>query len=118
MARGGEATVEGVRLRCRAHNQFAAECAFGAGFMEHKRHEARSRAHAKTREKAEARHRSEAEAAAADEVLPYLRQLGYRLDEAREAARFSASIPDVTLEDRVRKALSFFRPRTTSCGSA
>lgn len=40
-ARGGEASVEGIRLRCRAHNQFTAECTFGAGFMERKRVQAR-----------------------------------------------------------------------------
>jgi hypothetical protein len=32
-ARGGQATVGGIRLRCRAHNQYAAECAYGAGFI-------------------------------------------------------------------------------------
>ena len=37
VARGGEATVAGIRLRCRAHNQFGAECTFGAEFMRHKR---------------------------------------------------------------------------------
>ena len=37
VARGGESTVSNVRLRCRAHNQYAAECAFGAGFMDAKR---------------------------------------------------------------------------------
>src|SRR6266436_790196 len=41
VARGGRATVGGIRLRCRAHNQYGAECAFGAGFMGHKRDEAR-----------------------------------------------------------------------------
>lgn len=37
VARGGEASVEDIRLRCRAHNQYAAECTFGAEFMRHKR---------------------------------------------------------------------------------
>jgi hypothetical protein len=37
VARGGEATVDGVRLLCRAHNQQAAERAFGAEFMRRKR---------------------------------------------------------------------------------
>jgi len=37
VARGGEATVAGVRLLCRAHNQHAAERTFGAEFMRHKR---------------------------------------------------------------------------------
>ena len=40
VARGGRATVEGIRLRCRAHNQLAAEQAFGAAFMERKRRRA------------------------------------------------------------------------------
>jgi len=41
VARGGQATTENVRLVCRAHNQHEAERAFGAGFMERKREEAR-----------------------------------------------------------------------------
>jgi hypothetical protein len=40
-ARGGKATVEGMRLRCRAHNQFEAGRAFGVEFMSRKRREAR-----------------------------------------------------------------------------
>ncbi len=36
-ARGGEATVAGIRLLCPAHNQFEAERVFGAGFMARKR---------------------------------------------------------------------------------
>ncbi len=41
VALGGTASVAGLRLRCRAHNQFEAERAFGAGFMSLKREEAR-----------------------------------------------------------------------------
>ena len=41
VARGGEATVEGIRLRCRTHNQYEAERTFGAGFMRNKREAAR-----------------------------------------------------------------------------
>ena len=37
VARGGRGTVDGLQLRCRAHNQYSAECTFGAGFMEEKR---------------------------------------------------------------------------------
>jgi hypothetical protein len=39
-ARGGQATVSGIRLRCRAHNQYAAECTFGPEFMRGKRERA------------------------------------------------------------------------------
>jgi 5-methylcytosine-specific restriction endonuclease McrA len=41
VARGGQSTVENVRLLCRAHNQHEAERSFGAEFMERKRSEAR-----------------------------------------------------------------------------
>jgi len=47
VARGGEATVQNLRLVCRAHNQYEAEVIFGAGFMSQKREEAqRARARA------------------------------------------------------------------------
>ena len=49
--RGGETTATNLRLRCRAHNQHAADRVFGAGFMDRKRQEARAR---KTRAQAEA----------------------------------------------------------------
>ncbi len=42
VARGGRASVDGIRLRCRAHNQYTAECKFGTEFMERKREEARA----------------------------------------------------------------------------
>jgi hypothetical protein len=97
VARGGQATVARVQLRCRAHNQYAAECTFGTAFMSHKRREAQR-------------------AAAADEqgeerdVVPWLRQLGFRADEARRAASVCETIPDVSLEERLRLALSCLRP--------
>ena len=48
VARGGEASVENLRLRCRAHNEYTAECRFGTEFMERKRTEARlAAAHAR-----------------------------------------------------------------------
>ncbi len=50
VARGGAATVAGIRLRCRAHNQYEAERAFGAGFMREKRESAQRAAEARRRE--------------------------------------------------------------------
>lgn len=41
VARGGRSTVDGLRLRCRAHNQLEAERVFGAEFMARKRREAK-----------------------------------------------------------------------------
>lgn len=43
VARGGKSTVENVRLRCWAHNQYEAEKAFGEKFMQQKREEAREK---------------------------------------------------------------------------
>jgi 5-methylcytosine-specific restriction endonuclease McrA len=44
LARGGRATVSGIRLRCRAHNQYTAERTFGVEFMRHKRERSRRQA--------------------------------------------------------------------------
>jgi hypothetical protein len=41
VARGGQATVGNIRLRCRVHNQYDAERTFGAEFVAHKRSAAR-----------------------------------------------------------------------------
>lgn len=41
VARGGEATVERIRLRCRTHNQLEAERAFGREFMMARREQRR-----------------------------------------------------------------------------
>lgn len=43
VALGGKATVERIRLRCRAHNQYAAERVFGKDFMARKRRQAKER---------------------------------------------------------------------------
>ncbi|MBI5709216.1 MAG: hypothetical protein HZC42_02785 [Candidatus Eisenbacteria bacterium] len=111
VARGGRASVAGIRLRCRAHNQYAAECTFGAAFMSHKRAAAREEAAARACAE-EVRTRAAAEAAraraAAAEVIPWLRGLGFRADEARRAAARCESVPDASLEERVRVALSCF----------
>jgi hypothetical protein len=109
VARGGRATVQGIRLRCRAHNQFAAEIAFGSGFMARKREEAaaeRARRGAAGARAADARAREAAERAQASaEVIPWLRQLGFRADEARRAAAACDHPAQATLEERVRFAL-------------
>jgi hypothetical protein len=41
-------------------------------------------------------------------VIPWLRRLGFRADEARRAAALCEAIPDAPLEERVRLALSCF----------
>ena len=115
MARGGQATVERMRLRCRAHNQYEAERAFGAEFMDAKRSEAR-RAAAEARARAAAAE-SSARAAAKEQdrdVMAGLRELGFRAGEARRAAEFSEALQDTTLEERIRAALKFLGRRPAS----
>jgi hypothetical protein len=113
VARGGTATVGGIRLRCRAHNQYEAERTFGADFMRHKRETAR----AATREKVLARPDPGPRPTEDDEkdVIPWLRALGYRADQARYAAERCADMPDdASLEERVRVALACLRPRAVT----
>src|SRR2546423_15690563 len=85
VARGGKATVEGIRLRCRAHNQYTAECTFGKEFMRHKRHKAQARVAAARRAKADQLAAQPVEAAEPEErdVVPGLRQAGFNNREAR-----------------------------------
>jgi 5-methylcytosine-specific restriction endonuclease McrA len=44
VAKGGQPTTSNLRLLCHAHNQYAAECSFGAGFMNERREHAQDRA--------------------------------------------------------------------------
>ncbi len=123
-ALGGDDSAGNLRLRCRAHNQLEAERAFGVAFMEGKRAAARERKLERERQRAadrEARARTEAQRAAerqreaelrerAAEVVPWLRTLGFRADEARRAAERSAHLADEPLEERVRVALQGLAP--------
>ena len=141
VARGGRATVSGIRLRCRAHNQFTAAQTFGREFMANKREEARqgaqaraatqrhdlanARTQANARAEANARTDANARTEAADlaaaearaaaarratqlDVTPWLRKLGIRADEAQRLAKLCESIPDASLESRLKYALSNF----------
>jgi len=120
VARGGEATVTGIRLRCRAHNQYEAERIFGAAFMERKLSEARLAAAGR----GVARQAAESQAGGVEpqphakhheqmlDLLAALRTLGLKRDEAIRAAEATGSIPDSTLEDRMRAALEFLGTRS------
>ena len=116
VARGGETTAGNLRLRCRAHNQYAAECTFGKEFMRGKREQARRRAtQVKTRIHASGKatpSQSEAspEAPSHLDVIPWLRQLGFKAEEARRGAARCADIPDAPLEERMRVALQGLAP--------
>jgi hypothetical protein len=101
--------VDGMRLRCRAHNQYEAERVFGAEFMRRKREKARMNGQpdvpgTAAGPAAEAREEIQ-------DVLSGLRNLGCRTHEARRAAEFSATLRGATLEDRMRAALRFLSDR-------
>jgi len=83
--------VSGIRLLCRAHNQFAADCELGSEFMNGKRQQARERslkakveADAITHEREQLR--AQAEAASQEEVVPGLRALRCNLETDCNAA--------------------------------
>jgi len=120
VARGGQATISNIRLRCRAHNQYAAECTFGADFMSYKRREAaearRAAAEARAAEKARAAAERAAQEARIGEVVPYLRELGFRAEEARDAAMRCDSASDAPLAARVRAAISMLAPPRRAAG--
>ena len=122
VARGGVATVEGLRLRCQAHNQYTAERTFGTEFMRQRRiaaAELRAAQAQRREEKARDARQSRDKAAAAkhveeSDVVCCLRNLGFSGGEARRAAELCEGLPDqATLEQRVRVALSYFRVRGT-----
>jgi len=107
VARGGRATVDGMRLRCRAHNRYEAERAFGAEFMSRKRDAAAHARTADTRANATVR-------AQTQDVLIGLRHLGCRPGDARRAAEYSETLPVATLEERMHGALQFLGGRLIS----
>ena len=90
-ARGGKSTKENLRLRCRAHNQLAAEQEFGRAFMKEKR--------------------IESDDPAQRDLVAGLRGLGYRAREAKEAATHAMRLEGASLDQRMRAALAFFRPK-------
>ncbi len=137
VARGGESTPGNLRLRCRGHNQFEAERAFGTEFMAARRGPRTVRAAsgppgmASTerrgpdggrptfRTPAAPRMRAELmapatldaeRARAAEEVVPWLRALGFDDRDARSAAWNRGSEPGAPIEARVRAALSSLSP--------
>jgi hypothetical protein len=84
VCRGGQPTVDGLRLRCAAHNQHAAEESLGEDFMLAKR-----------------------EAAQRDrDVIRALRGMGFKADETSRAMSSTAHAAAITFEDRIRAALA------------
>ncbi len=101
-ARGGESTVENLRLRCRVHNQYEAEQALGENFMAAKRAEARrGAAPAMPPPPPEA----DETAQHMRDVYSALRNLGCPVDRARRGAEHAGTLVGATIEERIRAAL-------------
>jgi len=101
-ARGGRTSVDNLRLRCRAHNQYEADRAYGEEFMAVKR--AGSRASA-SRLLNQDRPASTPARPHVDELIPWLLNLRFRKEEAWRLAELCTDMPQATLEDRLRVAL-------------
>ena len=97
VARGGQTTVANLRLRCRAHNQFAAERAFGKGFMDAKRRSSHVVIDAE-------------EAALHRDVISSLRKLGCSIDEARRIAERPEVRCARSLDARILRAVQQLGP--------
>jgi len=104
VAKGGGSEASNVRLRCRAHNQYEAERAFGKAFMEHKREQARAAAAKRSAEKAARKALDD------DEVIPWLRKLGVTMAEARFALSECGSMAELTIETRLKRCLAVLAP--------
>jgi 5-methylcytosine-specific restriction endonuclease McrA len=114
VGRGGRATVENIRLLCRAHNQYAAEQTYGKDFMHGKREQARERAEqAKAKREAKAQAKAAAKAAKerAEDIIPYLRELGYPLHRARRGVELTMQMLDAPIEERMKVALRGLAPK-------
>jgi hypothetical protein len=108
-ARGGSNDVRNLRVRCRAHNQFWAEQAFGRERVEQSRHFRQKKL---MPERGEQKHRSrEAPTAATifEKVRLALRGLGFRDHQARravaEVARKHDANEPLAVEQTLREAL-------------
>src|SRR5262249_25010171 len=110
-ARGGEATVDNIRLRCRGHNQHTAERTFGAGFMERKRAAAAAQAKKRTSRSADTPPPEPPVGTAEHDVYRALLTLGYRAGEARRATAVCADMSDASPQDKLRRALAYFPQR-------
>jgi hypothetical protein len=113
VARGGQAT-EATSAPLPRHNQLTAERTFGAGFMAQKRKEAAEARAAAKAARARAREEKERESRLEpheEEVVPWICALGMHEKEARIAARRCSDMAGARLEDRVKRALSFFGAR-------
>jgi 5-methylcytosine-specific restriction endonuclease McrA len=102
LAKGGQTTVENVRLLCRAHNQFEAKREFGPALIQSKREQAAAERAERT-----------AKVERAMELVPWVRSLGVPKAEALDLCIRYGDIPGATLEERLKAVLKHLGPRGT-----
>ena len=108
VARGGGSEASNVRLRCRPHNQYEAERAYGKAFMQTKREQAKAAAARRQAEK-EAK-RAAVEAIDNDVLMPGLRGLGFSKAEARFALSECGPMEGHGLQARLKRCLAILTP--------
>lgn len=93
-------------------NQYTAEQTFGAGFMQRKREETERSRTEKRKALGDVRVMEAIDPRDdGEDIVPWLRTLGYRADQAQRAARHCDQMPEwTTLEERVKAALRFLAP--------
>jgi hypothetical protein len=114
VAKGGESTVENLRLLCRAHNRHAAEREFGKDQMRARREAAQRRRAAERFHKQVERERIEKRKAEIErqreELGEAFRQLGWHGAKLERALGCCATRPEAPIEERIKYALSFMAP--------
>jgi 5-methylcytosine-specific restriction endonuclease McrA len=114
-AKGGESTVENLRLLCRAHNQHAAEREFGKDHIKARgevaqRHRAAERFHKQAERERIEKRKAEIERQR-EELGETFQILGYRGAEVERALGCCATRSEAPIEERIKYALSFMAPR-------
>ena len=115
VARGGESTVENLRLLCRPHNRLVAECEFGRAHMQAKREivqrrRAAERFHKQADRERVAKRKAEIERQR-EEVGEALRKKGLHGAELERALGCCATRPEAPIEERIDYALGFMPPK-------
>jgi hypothetical protein len=119
VARGGETTASNLRLRCRTHNRYEADRAFGTDFMNAKREQARREARAPIASEASVSQPcfQAPTSEHTHDLLNGLRHLRVRDADARLAIAYAAAAAEPTLEAQMRAALEFLAPRAARTGA-
>jgi hypothetical protein len=100
VVRGGIATLENLRLRCRVHNRLEAERAFGKPFVERKLRSAMPKTPPPP----------QPDDSLIEDVARRLRNLGFRADEVRRGALYARRLSGTPISDRMFATLRFLRP--------